>query len=78
MENISRNFLYSNRKSVYTVTFMVQEGGEDLPFIMHTLSAKRTGIGFPSNNKKRISVHIPLRRRAVHPTPSPLPAVPSI
>ena len=59
MENISRNFLYSNRKSVYAVTFMVQEGGEDLPFIMHTLSAKRTGIGFPSNNKKRISVHIP-------------------
>lgn len=53
LENLSRNFLYSNRGKVYTVTFMVAEGEEELPFIMHTLCAKRTGIDFPSNPKKK-------------------------
>lgn len=56
MEDFSRNFLYSNRNAVYAVTFIVQEGEDDLPFVMHTLSAKRTGMGFPSNKKKTLQL----------------------
>lgn len=52
LDNCSRNFLFSNRSKVYTVTFMVREGEDDLPFIMHCLCAKRAGIDFPSNAKK--------------------------
>ena len=54
MEDLGRNFLYNNRNSVYAVTFVVEEGEETLPFIMHTLSAKRVGMGFPSDNKKTV------------------------
>lgn len=56
MEDLSRNFLYSNRNAVYAVTFMVEEGEEDLPFVMHTLSARRTGMGFPSDKKKTLQL----------------------
>ena len=56
MEDLSRNFLYSNRNAVYAVTFVVDEGEEDLPFVMHTLSAKRTGMDFPSDKKKALQL----------------------
>ncbi|MDD5952286.1 MAG: CDP-glycerol glycerophosphotransferase family protein [Oscillospiraceae bacterium] len=49
LEDCSRNFLYNGRKKVYTVTFLVREGEEDLPFIMYILAAKRTGMGFPTD-----------------------------
>lgn len=52
LDNCSRNFLFGNRGKVYTVTFMVREGEDDLPFIMHCLCAKRTGIDFPGGRKK--------------------------
>lgn len=53
MENLSRHFLYKNRSAVYAVTFLVEEGEEDLPFVMHTLSASRTKMAFPSDKRKK-------------------------
>ena len=53
LEECSRNFLYNNRNSVYAITFMVEDGADCLPLVMHTLAAKRTGINFPSGKKKK-------------------------
>ncbi len=53
LEDRSRSFLFGGRSKVYTVTFLVREGEEDLPFIMHCLCAKRTGMDFPGVPKKK-------------------------
>lgn len=52
LEDRSRNFLFGGRSKVYTVTFMVREGEEDLPFIMYVLCSKRSGMDFPTDGKK--------------------------
>ncbi len=47
LQECSRTFLYSGkaRRRVYTVTFLVKEWAETLPFVMHILHAKNTGMG---------------------------------
>lgn len=51
MDDFSRNFLYGNRKKVFSVTFFVEEGGEDLPFRMYVLNSSNSGMNFPVNPK---------------------------
>ena len=57
IEEVSRNFLYGGRNSVYTVSFMIEEGEDDLPLVMHALSAKRVSMEFASD--KKLSIQIP-------------------
>ncbi len=53
MSNASRNFLYSGRAKVYSVTFYVTESDEGLPFIMYVLAGVRTGISAPVVHGKK-------------------------
>lgn len=57
MEEMSRNFLYGGMGKVYTVTFYVEEGGENLPFRFRALASSRTGIDFPKNPGYFASLH---------------------
>ena len=56
--DFSRNFLYNGKKKVYTVSFFVEEGGEDLPFIIYMMASARTGVDFPSNKRFRSVINI--------------------
>ncbi len=47
MSDYSRNFLYSARNKVYTVSFFVTEGEDDLPFTMYAMASSKTGMTFP-------------------------------
>ena len=49
--DFTRNFLYNGKKKVYTVSFFVEEGGEDLPFIVYMMASACTGVGFPKNKR---------------------------
>lgn len=48
---VSRGFLYASQKNVFTVTFVVDEDLEGLPFRMHVLDSSYTGGKFPGNPK---------------------------
>lgn len=48
MQDCSRNFLYSGRSKVFTITFFVAEGGDTLPFRMYVMPSAKTGVGAPT------------------------------
>lgn len=58
IDNYSRNFLYGNRRRVYTVTFFIQEGGDTLPFRFHALTSSKNGMEFPRNPSYFRSLHL--------------------
>jgi CDP-ribitol ribitolphosphotransferase len=53
MSNCSRNFLYRGKKCVYTVSFFVTEGEEDLPFTMRAMPSAETRTGFRKYKRSR-------------------------
>lgn len=55
MSDHSRNFLYNARHKVYTVTFYVTEGEDDLPFTMYILASGKVAmnsVGMGKGHKK--------------------------
>ena len=56
--DFTRNFLYNGKKKVYTVSFFVEEGGEDLPFIVYMMASARTGVDFPENKRLLSALNI--------------------
>ena len=69
LQDRSRNFIYSGkaRRKTYSVTFLIKEWTETLPFVMHILHAKNVGMGdiygspkkkpkFMSKQKKKFKV----------------------
>lgn len=57
MDDFSRSYLYWARQKVYTVTFYVEEGEDDLPFRMHVLAASQASIDFPRTVTMREQIH---------------------
>ncbi len=53
MSDSSRNFLYNARNKVFTVSFFVTEGEDDLPFTMYILASAKTGIAFSTFRKNK-------------------------
>ncbi len=51
MDDLSRNFLYSARNRVYSVTLFVEDDATNLPFRMRVLNASRSGMAFPRRSK---------------------------
>lgn len=60
MNELSRNFLYGTASKAYTVTFMVEEDQEGLPFEMLTLISSRNGLKFPERARLHKRFH-PIR-----------------
>ncbi|MBE5881005.1 MAG: teichoic acid biosynthesis protein [Lachnospiraceae bacterium] len=57
VDECSRNFLYSGRRRVYSATFAVEEGAENLPFEMILQAAGRVSMNFPQRSRMRNRIH---------------------
>ncbi len=57
IDECSRNFLYSNGKRAYTVTFDVEDGDDILPFEMTTLTSGMIALKYPSRGRMRDRIH---------------------
>ena len=58
LEDCSRNFLYRKGIRVYTATFAVEEGTDDLPFQMTTMASLQIDMSFPEHATMRERIHL--------------------
>ncbi len=49
LEEVSRNFLYSNKNRVFSISFVLDGDDDRLPFYMYILPAQKVGAGTPPN-----------------------------